>query len=298
MKKKNIIKSLIFGFIFSIITFNNHLFAEDQLEILWESEKVLELPESVIFDPTNDVLYVSNITEHPFKKDGTGFISKVGLDGKIIELNWVGKLNAPKGLTIVNDKLYAADVDELVEIDIASGKITNKYLAVGAVCLNDVTHDNYGNVYVGDTYTDSIYRLNQFSQLPIWFYSPQLAPNGLHFDSENESIVVGSWGAVMEGWGTPKIQGNLKNINIHSKEIKNLGKKPIGNLDGVESDGNGSYYVTDWSGGKLYLVKKNGRYKVLNEVGKGAADHEVLLEKNMIIIPIMTEGKIIALKID
>ena len=140
--------------------------------------------------------------------------------------------------------------------------------------------------------------MNQFGQLPAWFYSPQLAPNGLHYDTENKSIVVGSWGAVMEGWGTPELQGNLKSVNIHSKKIKNIGIKTIGNLDGVESDGDGSFYVTDWSGGKLYLIKKNGKFKVLNEVGKGAADHEVILEKKMIIIPIMTEGKIIALKID
>ena len=46
------------------------------------------------------------------------------------------------------------------------------------------------------------------------------------------------------------------------------------------------------------MIKKNGKFKVLNEVGKGAADHEVILDKKMIIIPIMTEGKIIALKID
>ena len=55
---------------------------------------------------TRAEIYVSNISNHPFKKDGSGFISKVDLDGKIVELNWVGKLNAPKGLTIVNDKLY------------------------------------------------------------------------------------------------------------------------------------------------------------------------------------------------
>lgn len=297
MKNITTIRNFLIGFLITMIAGANHSFAKDELEILWESEKVLELPESVVYDNVNEVLYVSNITDHPFKKDGTGFISKIGLDGKIIDLNWVGKLNAPKGLTIVKDKLYAADVDELVEIDIASGKVLNKYLAHGAVCLNDVTHDNYGNVYTGDTYTDSIYRLNQFGQLPLWFYSPQLAPNGLHYDNERDSIVVGSWGAVMEGWGTPKLQGNLKNISLHSKEIKDLGRKPIGNLDGVESDGDGAYYVTDWSGGKLYLVKSNGRYKVLNEVGKGAADHEVILEKDMIIIPIMTEGKVIALKI-
>ena len=61
--------------------------------------------------------------------------------------------------------------------------------------------------------------------------------------------------------------------------------------------GKGSYYVTDWTGAKLYNIKKNGRYKVIADVGKGAADHEVILDKNLIIIPVMAEGKVIALKI-
>ena len=291
------IKLLLSIFLGFFLTFSvSH--AKDHLEIAWETEKVFELPESVIFDSTNNVLYVSNITDHPFKKDGTGFISKVGLDGEILELKWIDKLNAPKGLTITNDKLYIADVDELVEVDINTAKITNKYKGYGSVCMNDVTHDKYGNVYVGDTYTDTIYRLNQFGQLPSWFYSPQLAPNGLHIDNDEGNLIVASWGGVMEGWGTPELQGNLKSINIHSKKLKDLGKKPIGNLDGIESDGKGSYFVTDWSGAKLYKINKNGSFKVLKEVGKGAADHEVILEQNLVIIPIMTEGKLVALKLE
>ena len=116
----------MFLLILSFALIDKTLLAKGHLETFWETEKVFELPESVVFDQKNEVLYVSNITEHPFNKDGTGFISKVGLDGKIIELKWVKSLNAPKGLTIVNDKLFIADVDELVEVDIATSKIINE----------------------------------------------------------------------------------------------------------------------------------------------------------------------------
>jgi len=290
-------KLLIILTVFLINFTNKVVYSDDHMEIVWETEKIFELPESVIYDSKNEVLYVSNITDHPFKKDGTGYISKIGLDGSIIKKKWINKLNAPKGLTISNDKLYIADVDELVEVDIESGKILNKYKGYGSVCMNDVTADKYGNVYVGDTYNDTIYRLNQFGQLPAWFYSPGLAPNGIHIDNEEGNLIVGSWGAVMEGWGTPELKGSLKSINIHTKKIKDLGKKPIGNLDGIESDGKGAYFVTDWTGAKLYRIKKNGKFKVIAEVGKGAADHEVILDKNLVIIPIMAEGKVIALKV-
>ena len=238
--------------------------AED-FPIAWETESSFQLPESVIYDEKNEVLYVSNIANHPFKKDGSGFISQVSLTGEILKLKWLEKLNAPKGLTIVNDKLYIADVDELVEVDIANAKILNKYKASGSVCMNDVTHDKYGNVYVGDTYTDSIYRLNSFGQLPLWYYSPGLAPNGIHIDNEKGQMIIGNWGAVMEGWGTPELSGSLKSLDLNTKKLKNLGSKPIGNLDGVESDGKGSYFVTDWGATALYRINKNGRAKLLKK---------------------------------
>lgn len=291
MKIKNLLFTLLLTFSISF-----SLESKD-LEIAWESEKKFELPESVIFDENNEVLYVSNIVNHPFKKDASGYISKLSLEGEIIDLKWISKLNAPKGLTIVDGKLFIADVDELVEVDIESGKIIKKHKGVGAVCFNDVTHDKYGNVYVGDTYTDRIYRTNQFGQLPMWLYSPNLAPNGIHIDDESGIMIVGSWGAVMEGWGTPELSGDLKSIDIHTKKIKTI-SKTIGNLDGVESNGKGSYSVTDWSSGKLYNIKKNGRFEELKTLGKGAADHEVILDKNLILIPVMTEGKVVALKID
>ena len=80
-------------------------YSDGHMEIVWETEKVFELPESVIYDSKNDVLYISNITDHPFKKDGTGYISKVGLDGTIIEKKWIDKLNAPKVLAVIKNTL-------------------------------------------------------------------------------------------------------------------------------------------------------------------------------------------------
>ena len=76
--------------ILTILTLNftyKSVHSDGHVEIIWETEKIFELPESVIYDSTNEVLYVSNITDHPFKKDGTGYISKIGLDGSIIKKN-------------------------------------------------------------------------------------------------------------------------------------------------------------------------------------------------------------------
>ena len=60
-------------------------------------------PESALLDNERNVLYVSNISGEPNAKDGVGFISKVSLDGKMQEAEWVKGLNAPKGLVMSGD---------------------------------------------------------------------------------------------------------------------------------------------------------------------------------------------------
>ena len=74
--------------------------------------------------------------------------------------------------------------------------------------------------------------------------------------------------------------------------------KAVGNLDGVESAGKGAYYLADSVGGKLLLIQPNGRFKVGLELSQGVADHEVIHKKNMIIIPMMLEGRLTAYKIN
>ena len=294
MKKITVSKIIISVLIFTLSTISN---AAPELSKLWETKADFKLPESVIYDKENDVLYVSNMQDDPFKKDKNGFISKVDLDGNILKLKWVKGLNAPKGLAISKGKLYVGDIDQLVEIDIKKGKISNRYDAVGAALLNDVAADSKGNIYVSDTFTDTIYRLNTFGQLTKWLYSPELqAPNGLHY--EKGQLIVGSWGHPTDGWAAAEV-GHLKTISLKTKKIKSLGNgKAVGNLDGVESDGNGAYYVSDWVGGKLLHIQRNGRFKEVLKLSQGVADHEIIHEKNIIIIPMMLEGKLITYKIN
>jgi len=279
MKKLTVSKIIISVLILTLSTISN---AAPELTKLWETKADFKLPESVIYDKENDVLYVSNMQDDPFKKDKNGFISKVDLDGNILKLKWVKGLNAPKGLAISKGKLYVGDVDQLVEIDIKKGKVSNKYDAIGAALLNDVAADTKGNIYVSDTFTDTIYRLNTFGQLTKWLYSPKLqAPNGLHY--EKGQLIVGSWGHPTDGWSAAEV-GHLKTISLKTKKIKSLGSgKAVGNLDGVESDGKGAYYVADWVGGKLLHIQRNGYFKEVLKLSQGVADHEIIHDKNIII---------------
>src|SRR3954471_10395852 len=98
----------------------------------------MRTPESVYLDEGSGYLYVSQIDGMPGEKDGKGRISKLGLDGTVITADWVTGLNAPKGLRSYGGTLWCADIDEVLGIDISSGKITSRVKIDGAKFLNDV----------------------------------------------------------------------------------------------------------------------------------------------------------------
>jgi hypothetical protein len=282
-----------------------------KMEKVWETATELKTPESVIYVPNENVLFVSNIDGAPDGKDNQGFISKVSpLNGSIIELNWVTGLNAPKGMTITNNNitnntlLYVSDITDLVEIDANSGKIINRYNAPGSGFLNDVASDNQGHVYVSDTVTNTIYRLdtknlgdnstnNSNASLQVWLQTPELnGPNGLYVDNSNNKLIVASLGA----FSNPA--GSIRVVDLQNRTVNSLGNEgtavPIGGLDGIEADSTGRYYyVTDNAGGKLYVVNSNGTgYETLDLQNQGAADLGVILDENLIIIPMMQDNKL------
>ena len=262
------------------------------LNLAWEATG-LKNPESIVYDKKRDRLYVSNVDGSPLDKDGKGSISILSLDGKIIEPAWIIGLDAPKGLAIYDDKLYTADLDTLVEIDIEAGNISNYYYAKEAKLLNDVTARSNGEIYVADTLTTSIYRLKD-GIFEAWINSSaQLEnPNGLL--AEEDRLLVAAWGIMTDGFKT-EVPGHLKTVNYNDKTIKSLGNgKPVGNLDGIESDGHGDYYVTDWMIGKLFLITPSGTATELLQLEQGLGDLTVLKSKNLMILPLMFGNKLMA----
>jgi hypothetical protein len=200
---------------------------------LWEL-KGFDAPESVVFDPASNALYVSNIGGKIWQKDGDGFIAKVSPDGKMIERQWLTGLSSPTGLALDGGKLYVADIDQLVEIDIASKAIAKRYPAPGAKWFNDVASDGKGVVYVSDSATNTIWRLKD-GKLEAWLTDDALnAPNGLHV--EDDTLLVAPFGAMAEKGKDAKLATLLK-VSLSDKSIKKLGTGlAFGNLDGIEPD--------------------------------------------------------------
>ena len=290
---KNIFKVSLAVFALFLL-FQTSVYAQDiTLEPLWETGS-LNNPESVVYDGKSGAIYVSNINGAGGDKDGNGYISRLSLDGKVLDQEWVKGLNAPKGLALSGGKLYTADIDTLVEIDIATATITNRYQVADAKFLNDVAAAPNGDIFVSDMSMNRIHLLHN-GKFFIWLESPDLLnPNGVLVQGRN--LIVGAWGVMTDGFNT-KIPGHLLKISLRDKAIKIIGDGlPIGNLDGVEAYHDG-FLVTDWMAGKLLHIDKAGKSTVLLTLKPGSADHAYVQDQNLVLIPMMQDNKLIAYKI-
>jgi len=259
-------------------------FIHQSLKKVWETEKLFSTPESVIYDEKNDVLYVANINGQPLDRDNNGFISKVSTDGKIVSLKWISKLDAPKGMGIYKGKLYVADIDHLVEIDINEGKIIKKYKGKKAKFLNDVAVDKSGAVYVSDMKNNAIYKLQNGVFEPWLSIGNLFQPNGLLIEDNN--LLIGCMNYV--------VAADLKTKHVRTFITE------TGSIDGFVKNGNEKYIISDWLGNLHMITKTSPKMKILStEAAKiNAADIEYIKSKKLLLIPTFYDNRIMAYEVD
>lgn len=261
---------------------------------LWELAG-FETPESVLPAADGTTLYVSNVAGAPDGKDGAGFISKITADGKVAALKWVEGIDAPKGMALHAGKLYVSNIDELVEIDEASGKITQRFKGEGGKFFNDLAVDKEGRIYVSDMAANKIWRL-EGGKFEVWLDSAELKnPNGLLV--QGDDLIVAAWGVMTDGFAT-KVPGHLLTVSLTDKSVKALGDAtPIGNLDGLEPLGGGNYLVSDWMNGKVFRIASSGKAETLLSLSPGTADLGYVPASKTMFLPMMKDNKVIAYKL-
>jgi hypothetical protein len=241
------------------------------LTLKWETDTVLTTCESVLYDSSRDVLYVSNINGAPEGKDGNGFISKVGLDGKVQQLQWIKGLNAPKGLAMFKDKLYVADIDRVLEIDIPKSRISKTYSVEGAKFLNDVTVDSTGKVFVSDTQAGNIIVIEN-GKLSKWMEG---------IDSPNGLLAEGGQLQMLTFMGR-----TLNTIDVGTRQVT-MNADSIENLDGIEAVGDGSYIISSWNG-MIHFVDPSWKSTTVLDLradSVNTADIEYIQDKKLLFVP-------------
>lgn len=260
-----------------IITLSLQLKAQHSLLKLWETDSVVNLPESVLPDLKGKVLYVSIMGNNPNDKDGIGGIGKIKPDGKVIDLNWISGLNSPKGLATFGNLMYAADLTDVVVIDIAKGKVLRKIAIENTKFLNDITVNDKGIVYVSDSRTKRIYKIE--NDVPSIYLDSINGVNGLKAIGEDLYILGGKSFLKADA----------------DKKISKIAELPNGG-DGLEPIGNGDFLCSSW-GGYVYYVYADGKIDLLLDTHlekKNTADIGYDPVKKIVYIPTFYKKTVMA----
>lgn len=251
------------------------------LTLIWESSDSLITNESVLFDETSGNLYVSNIEgQDPLQKDGKGSIAILSKEGKILNPAWVTGLNAPKGMAISNGKLYVTDIDEFVEIDITTAKISNKWKVEGAQFLNDVAAHN-GTVYFTDMNTGKVHAFVNGAISTISEGNESL--NGIAVASDG--TIYGLDASGLKKWNT---DGTTTVLNAQ-----------VTGGDGLVILGDGNFVASRWIG-EVWFANDSTQTLMLDtksaesntaDIGYNAAD-------KIVYVPTFFKNKVAAYKLD
>lgn len=244
------------------------------LEKIWETDTVVAVPESVL--PVKDILYVSLIDGGGWNMDGKGGIAKISRQGKIIDSTWIQGLHAPKGLGIIKNRLYAADIEQVIVINLHNGKIEKRISIEGAKGLNDITTTDQGVIYVSDSRTGRIWRIE--NDLPTLYIDSVKGVNGLK--AVGNDLYIGA--------GKQFLKADA------AKLLTKIVELPQG-IDGIEPVGNGDFLLTAWAG-YVWYVQADGQFQTLKETHqqkKNTADIGYDPQQRIVYVPSFN-GKTVA----
>jgi len=249
------------------------------LEKMWETDTIVAIPESVL--PDKNILYISLIDGGAWNADGKGGIGKLSFNGKQYNSTWITGLHAPKGMGIVGNRLYVADIDNVAVIDKHKGKIKKKISIEGAQGLNDITISDKGIVYVSDSRVGRIWRIE--NDVASLYLDTVKGVNGLKAVGTNLYI----------GAGKNFIKADM------NKNITKVTELPQ-SIDGIEPVGNGDFILTSWAG-YIFYVSANGNTQTLLETHidkKNTADVGYNRKNRIVYVPTFNAKTVAAYKLN
>lgn len=250
------------------------------LQEAWASDTLLRTPEAVLYATDQALLFVANVNDNPWEMDGNGFISTMNLKGEILDLKWVEGLNGPKGMGILNGKLYVADINAVVEIDMQQATILKRYELEGRPTLNDITV-HAGRLFVSGSDSNKLFELKD-GVLSVIHEGELGRPNGL-FAEANRLLMLTSKSS------------QLISIDPQTMESKVL-VDSLGHGDGIVPVGNGDYLASSWRGEVFYITSAWDRIQLLDTRAKeiNAADIEYVISEKLLLVPTFFDNRVVA----
>jgi hypothetical protein len=255
-----------------------------------------QTPESIEYYAAGDSYLVANINGSPLEQDGNGFISVVSPEGEVLSLKWLDgaseavTLDAPKGMAVVGDLLFVADIDEMRVFELPSGKQLPSVAIVGSTFLNGVTPAGDGAVYVTDmgvgagfkpTGGDAIYKVTENGYETVIKSTDLGMPNGvLAIDSGIYSVTFGS--------------GAMQRLSADGK-LMAVPQPPAGRLDGLVALADGKMALSSWNASSVYAVNREGEYCLIADGLEAPADMGYDSKRNRVLVPLFKKNELVIL---
>lgn len=262
----------------------NAVFLHADVETSWESERDFSTPESVIYDPEREAIYVSNYDM--YRRNGTQFISKLAANGDVLELRWVEGLTNPTGMALLGERLFVVERRSVVEIDVNAGEVLRRHAVPQPGFINDIAIDRSGAIYVSDSGRSVIFRYAG-GEWEEWVSGGEIGqPNGICI--QGERLIVGS-----------NADRSLKAVDLGTKAITTVSRLGEGVIDGVTVDRGGNLLVSHWEG-RLYRIDPAGRVEKLLDTtvpSYNIADFGYRADSGTVIIPTFSDNRVSAYRV-
>ena len=246
----------------------------------------LKNPVSAAVGPGGKV-YVTMIGER--EKKGDGSVVTVDPSGKIV--TFVGGLDDPKGLVVVGEEMFVADVKKVWRIG-AKGKaevhVAPEAFPRPPLYLKDIASDGRGNLYVSDSgdragRKGAVFRIDSRKRVAMVLdgelTSPRIeVPNGILVD-DPDHIFVTDFGL-----------GDLYRYDLFTNTAEKV-SGGFGGPDGLARDGRGRLFVGDWKNGRLFQVNTVLEPPILlSDKFRSAADISLTPDGRTLLVPDMKAG--------
>jgi len=253
-------------------------------------------PESVKYDPDQDVYFVTNMNGTGSAKDNNGYISRVNAaDISQIQTFVQGgvhgvTLNAPKGTALHGDTLWVCDIDVLRAFDRHGGAplASIDLSSQGAVLLNDIAVGPDGTLRVTDTgihmtdigvlYVggDKVFVIGPNRSVRVEASGAQLdRPNGITWDARGNRWLYVSFDPF-----------HSRLFAFHAgdttRAVLDSGK---GKWDGVEALADGRILISSWSDSTVHLLADGHDERLVRDV-PAPADIGVDTKRGLVLVPL------------
>lgn len=199
------------------------------------SQSLLNSPESVVYDTSQNRYLVSNANEAE-----AGIVEIDSLGGQSFFAQGIGRV---RGLHIIGNTVWAASDSGVAGFDLQTASRISLITIIGALFLNDITSDNDGNLYVSDTDRNRIYKIYTSAQTYTDFVISGIqSPNGLLYDSGNNRLLLCSF----------RNNSPIQAVQLSDSSVTTVKTTNLRNLDGLAGDHDGNYYVSAWGTGSVY----------------------------------------------